>query len=111
MKNLLAALLAFLFVGAGHPFYQSVTDIKFNAKEKRVQGFVKIFTNDFEVVLKKPNGSSVDLLNGKDTSAILKTVGNYITSHLDIRLNGQSLKYSAIGYENEDGATFVYIES
>jgi hypothetical protein len=111
MKYLLFVLLTFLFTGAGHPFYQSVTDLKFNAKEKRIQGFVKIFTNDFEWTLKKTAGSPVDLLNGKDTNLVLRKIGSYITAHLDIKINGQSIKYSTIGYENDDGATFVYVES
>jgi len=93
-----------------HPFYLSVTELKYNTKEKALQGSVKIFTNDLEDALKKINGFSVDLINGKDKVELNKILYHYLQSHLEISADDKIQTYELLGFENEQEATWIYIE-
>lgn len=94
-----------------HPFYLSVTELKYNSSEKTMQGAVKVFTNDLEDALKKINGFPVDLLNGKDTIALNKILFEYLQDRLQITVNNKMQSYQLLGFENEQEAIWIYIES
>lgn len=110
-------IIIFLAAGAwwclawAHPFYLSVTDLKYNGDEKRIQGTVRIFTNDLEDAMRRLNGQSPDLLNTTDSAAALAQLDKYIQSHLQLSADYQSAKYRLLGFENEDGATWLYLET
>ena len=99
-----------LFTGKPHPFYLSVTDIKYNEKNKSLEVACKMFTNDLEGALKKTTGKKVDILNTKDKKEVEKILFDYINKRLTVNLNGktQTLKY--IGYEKEDDVIWTYME-
>jgi hypothetical protein len=49
-----------VFSGATkHPIYVSVTEIQHNAKDKTLEISCKIFTSDFEAILKSKTKSSI----------------------------------------------------
>lgn len=106
---ILGALL-FSSFNLKHPFYLGVTDLKYNSKEKSVQGTVKLFTNDLEDALVKLYNVKVDLINGKDTASISKILGDYLKNHLKMKVNGKAATLSLIGYEHESEAIWMYIE-
>lgn len=110
MKTLLAFGLLF-FLGFKHPFYLSVTDLKYNEKEKALQGSVKIFVNDLEGALKKQEGRTIDLINPKDTVRTKKLLNDYLKKHLNFKINGKVQPYSMLGFEQEQEAIWVYIEA
>lgn len=105
-------IIAFLFFSfkAKHPFYLSVSDLKYNAKEKTMQVAVKLFTSDLEEALKKIYAKPVDLINGKDKQAINKLLTDYIQKHFVLKVGGKTLKFDFIGFEQEEEAVWVYIE-
>ena len=50
--------MAFIFTGATkHPIYVSVTEIQHNVKDKSLEVSCKIFTGDFEAILKSKTKS------------------------------------------------------
>jgi hypothetical protein len=93
-----------------HPFYLGVTDLKYNAIEKSIQGSVKLFTNDFEKALKKSNKQPVDLINTKDKEATKKIISDYISKHFTLKLNGTLKSFNVVGFEQEEESIFTYIE-
>jgi len=110
MKNfLLITTLLFLFAFK-HPLYLGVTELKYNAKEKALQGSVKLFTNDLEDALKRIHGETVDLINIKDTLKTKKLLNDYLKKRLSFAVNGFPKKYEFLGFENEQEATWLYIE-
>jgi len=110
-KTLLITLVAGLvLMGLKHPFYLSVTDLKYNEREATLQGSVKIFVNDLEDALTKINKKPVDLIHPKDAAATNKMLFGYLETHLEISLNSKKYEYYFIGFEREQEAVWLYIE-
>ena len=108
-KVLLMALICISFTNK-HPFYLSVTEMNYNAKEKSIQTSVKLFTNDLEDALKKIYKQPVDLINGKDKDAINKMLNEYIQKHLTLTMEEKLQKFDFVGFEHEEEAVWIYIE-
>lgn len=100
----------FFFSAFKHPFYLGVADLKYSETEKSIQGSVKLFTNDFETILKKNYKQSIDLINTKDKESTKKIITDYISKHFTLKLNGELKNFTVIGYEREEEAVFTYIE-
>jgi hypothetical protein len=100
-----------LFSGARHPFYLSVTKIQQDAKSKRLNMTCKLFTNDFEEALRKINQTKLDLINGKNKAELNTFIERYFKTHLSIKADSKYVVYSIIGFEQEQEATWVYLES
>ena len=93
-----------------HPFYLGVVDLKYNSKDKALQGSVKLFTNDLEAALKKIHKRSIDLINPKDKDATNKILFDYLKEHLKLKVNSKNDNYKLIGFEHEAEAIWMYIE-
>lgn len=109
LKNI-ALVCLFLFAGKPHPFYLTVTDMKYNDKNKSLEIACKMFTNDLEGALKKTTGKKVDIINPKDKKEVEKILFDYITKRLTINLNGKLKTLKFIGYEKEDDVIWTYLE-
>lgn len=93
-----------------HPIFVSVTEIEHNAKEKLLEISCKIFTDDFEKVLRTAYKTKVDLLNTNIKPAMDKLVNNYLQKHLIISVDGKTCLLKFVGYENIEEATYAYFE-
>lgn len=109
LKNIILLGL-FLLAGKPHPFYLSVTDIKYNEKNKSLEVACKIFTNDLEGALKKTTGKKVDLTNPADKKEVEKILFDYISKRLIINLNGKTMALKYIGNEREEDVIWTYME-
>ncbi len=109
MKKVLAITL-FILMAFAHPFYLGVVDLKYNATEKKLQGSVKLFTNDLEGALKKLNNKTIDLINTKDKESTSKILNDYLQKRLSLKINGKTCAYKLIGFEREEEALWMYIE-
>lgn len=107
--RIFAAVTFLLFTGA-HPFYLSVTDMKYNAKNKSVEISCKLFTNDLETALKKLNNKTIDLIHPKNKEETDKLLFDYINKRLSINLNGKLRDLKYIGFEKEDDVIWVFME-
>jgi len=110
MRKILVLLIIFFGCSFYHPFYLSVTDLKYNAKEKALQGSVKMFVNDLEAALKKLNNKNTDLINVKDTVEVVSRLNAYLQAHLQLKLNGKGRSFKTLGFEREEEALWVFIE-
>jgi len=110
MRKLLFVAAIFFLVSFKHPFYLSVTDLKYNPKDKAIQGSVKIFVNDLEGALKKINNKTIDLVNIKDSSQTKIMLKNYLSSRLILKVNGKVKIFELVGFEREEEAIWLYLE-
>ncbi len=105
----LFVLLPFLFLFA-HPFFVSVSDIKYNSSNKSIEISCKMFTNDLEGALKKISSKPIDILNPKDKKEVEAVLFDYIKKHLIIKINNKIINYTFVGYEKEEDAIWTYLE-
>jgi hypothetical protein len=110
MKKILILPFLLILMSAKHPFYLSVTELKYNAKEKLIEGSVKLFTNDLEDALRKIHKHSIDLINPKDSVKTKAILEEYIAKRLLITTDGKARNYECIGFEREQEAIWVYLE-
>lgn len=108
-KNIILVCV-FLLTGTPHPFYLSVTDIKYNDKNKSLEIACKMFTNDLEDALKRTTKKSIDLINPKDKKETERILFDYINKRLSINLNGKSKTLKCIGFEKEEDVIWTYME-
>lgn len=109
-KWLLAGALFLHPGGKLHPIYMSVTEIEHNVKEKTLEISCRIFTNDFETILRQESKKYVDLINPKDKAATNKLVSDYIQKHLQIIVDGKPTFFQFIGYEQQEDAINCFFQ-
>ncbi len=93
-----------------HPFFISMTDINYNNKAQSLEVSVRIFTDDFEKVLRKNCNCKVDLLKPQDKRVMTNLANSYILKHLQIKLNGLSYNLEPVGYEQEEESIWNYYQ-
>jgi len=98
---LLASLTTF------HPYYVSVTEVEYSAKDHELGMSMKFFPDDIEAALKQMSGGKVDITRG-DKTANEKLLTAYVLRHFSVKLDGKALTPLFLGYENDQGATWCY---
>ena len=115
-KWLLPVIFPFLqgdkavFALTNHPFYVSVVEINYNAKEKELEVGCKVFTNDLESTLEKFINGKLDLANQNDKTRADKAIADYVGRHLQIKLDNNPVNLQYVGSENEAEATWSYFQ-
>ena len=99
-----------IFQTAHHPIFVSVTTIEHNAASKTLEISCKIFTDDFESVLRKKYSTKVDLLDVKFAPSMNKLVNEYIQKHLIIKAEGKVVVLNFIGFEQQEEGIITYFE-
>ncbi len=100
----------FLSFNLKHPFYLSLTELKYDVKTKVLQASIKLFTNDLEEALKKIYKKPVDLINGKDKEEINKILIEYLKKHFLLKAANKIQLFNYVGFEIEAEAVWIYIE-
>ena len=109
--RLLLICMILVFTGATtHPIYVSVTEIQHNAKDKTLEISCKIFTSDFEAVLKSKTKSKINLLQPTDKALMESLVNQYIQQHLKIKVDGNLKPMEFLGYEQNEDAIQSFFE-
>lgn len=94
-----------------HPFFISMTDINFNAKDKELEISVRIFTDDLENTIRKYHSNiKIDILNPADQKQMDSFVNDYIQKHLQFQLNGKPVPLAFVGYEQQKESIWAYFE-
>ncbi|HEX5624539.1 MAG TPA: DUF6702 family protein [Saprospiraceae bacterium] len=94
-----------------HPFYISVTEIHFNPVSQKFEISVKLFTDDFEKVLRQIHHQSVNLLEPGDAERMQQWVDQYILGRLKIIMDRKEIVLTGLGSEREEEAYWSYFES
>jgi hypothetical protein len=103
------ALWAYLTLA--HPFYISLTELRYNPSSKKMEVAQKIFWDDLEVALSKEAGVTVDFLKPKDKAKLEGQVKAYLLKHTQVWVNGKLVPLNYLGYEVEEDAAWFYLES
>lgn len=111
MKHIFLGTLLFLTWSMAHPFYLSVCDMRYNANEKKLEGTLKLFTNDLEDALKRLENKPVDLIHSTNKVQTLKELNKYLKKRLRIHSDAKPLNYQLLGYETEEESTWIYFET
>lgn len=105
-------LFSFLIAGFStflHPLHVSVTEIKFDAKDKELEITTRIFLDDLEEAIRKerkqPNLDITQPGAGLTTDQLLV---EYLTKKLEIKVDGKAVKITFLGHEIEGDAVIVY---
>jgi hypothetical protein len=117
MKQLKFIVFSFVIVAFGllnlafHPFHLSVTDMKYNTKERNVEISTKLFINDLEDIVKKKYGKKLDLFLHADDTESKNLLQQYIQQNLYISLDNKNVSFTLLGSEREDNALWIYLET
>jgi len=104
--NLLLSLHFFF-----HPYFISLTEMKYNSNAKKIELAQKIFWDDLETELSAVYGQKVDFLKPSDTAKLDQMIKEYLLSKQSYIINGQKVKLNYLGYEIEEDAAWFYLES
>lgn len=107
MKHLVifAALLSLLSVRP-HEFYVSISEIELENDTLKVA--IKLFTDDFEHVLKEDLGQPIFLDNTSDQGKVFRIVSTYCGEHFELSDAGKGYHIEWIGHEFIEDVTWVY---
>lgn len=94
-----------------HPFYISLTEIRYNATNERLEIAQKIFWDDLEVALTDLNQTKIDFLNPADKNALEAIAESYLLEQNQITVNGKKVMLTYLGFEIEEEAAWFYLES
>ena len=103
-------------VGASHPLHVSVVEVNHNAADRTFEIICKIFTDDFENVLRQNyprdavNKTKIDLINPTEKAAMDTLVKKYISSHLLLFADARPLQLTYVGFERDNEAVFGYLQ-
>ena len=96
---------------AKHPLHISSTELNYNAKSSTVEVSCRIFTDDFEDLLGKKYNVKPDLSAAAKHKEMDALVNKYMASHLQLGNGGKVIPLSYMGYENDNEAIIIYMES
>ena len=94
-----------------HPFFISLTEMRYNPQSKKMEIAQKIFWDDLEVALASEFKEKVDFLKPKDKAKLENQVKTYLLKHNQVWVNGKSVTLTYLGYEVEEDAAWFYLES
>ncbi len=104
---LIIPLLAFSPV---HKYYVSVTQINYVKEKESVQIISRIFTDDFENLLRKRYDENITLA-GKNEPKIADTyIERYLNDKIKIKINNKDAKFIFIGKEYDADIMRCYLE-
>jgi hypothetical protein len=92
-----------------HAFHTSITQLEYNAKNKTYEVSVRIFSDDFARAIDLQNHTKNTIIQDGDKND--KVVFDYVNKHFAIfSPKNKKINLKFIGKENEDLATWIYIE-
>lgn len=91
-----------------HPFYVSVTEMQYNAKEQTLEVSCRVFADDLEKALEKMSHVPLDILQPRDKKQLAQLISQYIPQHLRLQVDGKAVHLAFVGYEIEEDAVWSY---
>jgi hypothetical protein len=100
-------ILYFLSV-ALHPLHVSVTEIKFDEKDKELEITSRIFLDDLETAIRQDlQQPTLDILQPK-TSTADALIGAYWLKNISVLVDKKEAKVKYLGYEVEGDVVIIY---
>ena len=111
MQHLYISVISWALMAVLHPFFITLTEVRFNPSSKKLEIAQKIFWDDLEVAMGKNFKEKVDFLNPKDKAKLDRQVKEYLLKHNQVWVNAKPLTLTLLGYEVEEDAAWFYLES
>jgi hypothetical protein len=100
-----------LFVQATiHPYYVSTLEIDFRPDRAALQITIRVFTDDWQLMLNTHYDKTLRLDPDTDTEKVLTHSVDYFQQHLELNLNGTDVTPSVLGKEYQDDQLVMYLE-
>jgi hypothetical protein len=112
IKILILISFSILLGFTAHPFFVSVTEIKYKSEEKLLQISSKLFFDDFEAAVKKDlNLNGLNIVSPKDSALVDNYIKTYFLKHLTVLENNKPIAFNYLGYEILKESAWVYLEA
>ncbi|WP_196894848.1 DUF6702 family protein [Aureivirga marina] len=93
-----------------HKYYISLTDIKYNEKNKSFEIISNAFIDDLELTLENLHQKDLELDTPKEAPDAKELMKNYVEKHLEIWINKKKQKFKYIGKEYDTDIVLFYLE-
>ena len=93
-----------------HEFYVSITRVKWNAEEARLDVSVRIFTDDLEEAITAEGGPRLGLWTDRAREDRDRHVADYLASRLAFRINDEDREMTWVGMEDALDATACLVQ-
>jgi hypothetical protein len=102
-------LSPFSFLLNKHAFHTSITEMRYNPKQKTFEISLRVFTDDLEKTLSANNQNKKFVIENTDKNDPF--IEQYVRKHFAITTpKNQKLNYQFVGKEKEGDATWIYLE-
>lgn len=94
-----------------HPLHLSSTELNYDVKTAAMQISCRIFTDDFEELIGKKYKVKSDLSSAAKHKEMDALINKYMTAHIGLAANGKAIRLNYLGFENDNEAVVVFLES
>ena len=106
-----ALFVGILFIQATiHPYYVSTTEIDYRPDRSALQMTIRVFTDDWQLMLNTVYDQDLRLDPDNDTAQTLTHSDHYLRKHLKLILNHTEVKPIFLGREYQDDQMVFYVE-
>ncbi len=93
-----------------HKFYVSKTTVVFNDRTRIFEVTSKFFTDDLEKALVNGGDKALHLGQENESAEVDALIEKYVTEHLKIKINDESIAMRYVGKEVDSDLTYCYFE-
>ncbi|WP_369997470.1 DUF6702 family protein [Winogradskyella sp.] len=93
-----------------HEYYVSVTKIEYAEEQQSLQIISQIFIDDLEALLKMRYNEDLKLAPDSDANTVDTYMKRYLSDKLELKVNGNPVKFNFIGKEYKDDIAYCYLE-
>lgn len=111
MKRLLILLVIPLFAfSVLHKYYISVTQIEYVKSKQSIQIITRIFTDDFEKLLRTRYDETITLAEINEPETTNLYIERYLKEKIKIKINNKTVNFSFVGKEYDADLVKCYLE-
>lgn len=108
---ILSPILFFTNFGKKHPYHVGSMEINYNSKSKAFQITGRFFIDDLENAISKQEGKNVRFNDVSYNSQMESALKKYSFENLKMRVNDKNLNINFIGYEEDQEAVDIFMET
>lgn len=94
---------------SAHVFYVTVTKVKWNSQQQRLDLTVRVFTNDLQEAVTARGGAKLNLWTAGQLAGSEQLVSAYLLERLKVRVNGQDTRLEFVGMADALDATACFL--
>ena len=92
-----------------HPYYVSTLEIDYRPNRSVLQITMRVFTDDWQLMLNKHYDKSLRLNPDKDSLQVVTYSRDYLQQHLELSLNATEVMPIVLGREYQDDQLVLYL--